>query len=159
MHTQHFFFRSPIFLKSRAHFYCDVTLEVAASVVQPSILLSHLLGDRALPVACHMRSCLARIGTEQVPANRNQLAVRQEQSCHRNQPLATLTLCTVPPIRTSAAWCLSGSQSGTKGQNSFILIVCPAQTILSRSSTSQCPSALFNLTAAVAPRCTVFAHE
>jgi len=50
-------------------------------------------------------------------------------------------------------------QSGTKGQNSFILIVCPAQTILSRSSTSQCLSALFNPTGAAVPKFTVFVLE
>jgi hypothetical protein len=104
--------------------------------------------------ACYMRSCLPRIGIVQLNCRKRfkisgmaKNGTRKlGRATSRDKLMAFLMRRPIPQI-------------GAKGQNSFILIVCPAQTILSRSSTSQCPSALFNLTAAAVPRCTVFAHE
>jgi len=62
-------------LKQGTDFSHAITLQFAAAVVQHSVLLPHLLVDSVVPVACHMRSCLTRIGTEQVGSIRNQLSV------------------------------------------------------------------------------------
>jgi len=43
---------------------------IAASVVQDSILFSHLLSDSGVSVAWHMRNCLARIAAERFAARR-----------------------------------------------------------------------------------------
>src|SRR6476646_9745494 len=70
MRTRHFFLRSIIFPKtSRKILSCDC-FAIAASVVQHSISLSLLLSDSVVPIACHMRNCLARIATEQVATGR-----------------------------------------------------------------------------------------
>jgi hypothetical protein len=104
MHTQHFFLRQPILLKQGGDFSHVITLQFVADVVQHSILLSLLLGDRALSVACHMRSWLARIVTEQLATGKsfNSSAHRKKSSwkldCfkrwHKN--LALTLLCSSP---------------------------------------------------------------
>lgn len=155
MHTQHFFFGHQFFPKRRSHFCRAHHFVIAASVVQHSVSVVLLLVDSVVPVACNMRSCPSRIGNGAACRRRNRFL---------GAPLEKW-LCNAAAQKTARKNALRhtslvpASQSGTKGQNSFILIVCPAQTILSRSSTSQCPSALFNLTAAAVPRCTVFARE
>jgi hypothetical protein len=164
MHTRHFFLRSIIFSKtSRKILSCDYFV-IAASVVQHSISSSHLLSDSVVPIACHMRNCPARIATEQVAAEK----IKQAADCRKMSFQSWLFTKEKQKITHIGAHLLAGYSKWHERPeflytyrlpSAKLFIVCSAQTILSRSSPSQCPSALFNLTAAVVPRCTVFARE
>lgn len=157
MHTPHFFLRPLIFSKTSRTLSSDGCFAIAAGVVQ-QLFLERQLVDNAFPRVLHEK--LSAENWNRAAYCRKSFkigAVAKNATWDSAERDLTNEITHAWPL--SAYPCLPMPQSGTKGQNSFILIVCPAQTILSRSSTSQCPSALFNLTAAVVPRCTVFAHE
>ena len=145
MRTRHFFLRSIIFSKtSRKLLSCDCFV-IAARVVQHSISLSLLLSDSIVPVAWHMRNCPARIATEQV-------ATRRIKRSAYWRKMSLQSWLYTREAEYSALFCSQVAQTGTKGQNSFILIVCPAQkylsfaqpqTILSRSSHKSMPKRTF----------------
>src|SRR4051812_14103442 len=105
-----------------------------------------------------MRNCLARIATEQLVLRRNLNARRSGEKRHWSMAAKEVT-----EKITRIGALLPAASSKWHERPEFLytyrlpsantLIVCSAQTILSRSSTSPCPSALFNLTDAAVPRC------
>ena len=142
------FFAALNFFKNPRADFCHIASVNCRERGATLIFSLRLLLDSGISVACSLRDRLPGVVTKVFPAGevlrRNLLP-----GGHRSKQAA----------RASADLPFPMPQSGTKRLCSFILIVCPAQTILSRSPTSQCPSALFNPTAGAAPRCTVFAPE
>jgi len=142
------FFAALNFFKNPRADFCHIASVNCRERGATLIFSLRLLLDSGISVACSLRDRLPGVVTKVFPAC-EVLRGNLLRGGHRSKQAA----------RASADLSFPMPQSGTKRLCSFILIVCPAQTILSRSPTSQCPSALFNPTAGAAPRCTVFAPE
>jgi hypothetical protein len=155
MRMRDFFFLFLIFLKNDRATFCHIAGVNCRERGATSIFFFALLLYSRISVACSLRDRLPQI----VMAVIWQLRVADYAKETRAFVSLSATAGKALRVLPARPHLPRMTQSGAKCLYSFILVVCPTQTIPSRSPTSPCRSALFNPTGVAAPRCTVFARE